>query len=417
MKTLKISMAALAALGAGSVSAGGFEKATIWSGHYSGIGGAATSHVSGGESLFFNPAGLAGGEGGDVSLNFSPTWGQYEGPIGRGASGATLNTKGERSLSPVFGGVASYKVNPELGVGAGVFVSGGSTVDFGGVDFSAFAPPLFNSYEPSLSTKLSLTELTFGAGYTVMPGLNIGASWRYSMVKATLCAPSFSSPSLIETCLNDLDDKNAAGFRVGAQYATDGWGLGFNVRTPIKFSATGKAAVRKSVANATPVADPALGDGADATLSSEFPLQVEIGGNWALSSDLKLFLGYSLSKYSVNEVLTQKVATSTSETTLDWADQHTVRLGAEHMMGETALRAGYVYVTPVTNKKYAQPTFSSPGPGHVINLGAGFGIMENMKLDLSAEYSLASGDGEAPAKVGEYKSKGYALHTGLNYKF
>jgi long-subunit fatty acid transport protein len=414
MKTLKISMAALAALGAVTVSAGGFEKATIWSGHYSGLGGAATSHVSGGESLFFNPAGLAGGEGGDVSLNFSPTWGQYEGPIGRGASGAVLNTKGERSLSPVFGGVGSYKVTPELGVGAGVFVAGGSTVDYGGVDFSALG---ITSYKPKLSTKLSLTELTFGAGYTVMPGLNIGASWRYSMVKATLCAPSSSGLSLIETCLNDLEEKNMAGFRVGAQYAADGWGLGLNVRTPIKFTATGKAAVRTSTANAAPGADAVRGDGADASLSSEFPLQVEIGGNWALSSETKLFLGYSLSKYSVNEVLTQKVATSTSETKLDWADQHTVRLGAEHMMGETALRAGYVYVTPVTNKKYAQPTFSSPGPGHVINLGAGFGIMENMKLDLSAEYSMASGDGEAPAKVGEYKSKGYALHTGLNYKF
>ena len=43
--------------------AAGLEKSTLWSGKYMGFGGAAASSVEGGESLYFNPAGLISGQG------------------------------------------------------------------------------------------------------------------------------------------------------------------------------------------------------------------------------------------------------------------------------------------------------------------------------------------------------------------
>jgi hypothetical protein len=416
--------ASLAAFGLmGHASAGGFEKATTWSGHYNGMGGAAVSQVSGAEALYFNPAGLAAGEGqGDVSINFSPTWGQYEGPFALGTGGAIIQKKSNRSLSPVFGAVASYRVTPDLGVGAGVFVAGGSAADYGEVDFSNVGNTTF---KPKVKSKLSLTEVSLGAGYRLAEGLHIGASWRYSIVGASLCEARVPSPAtnpsqaLAEVCLNDLSDKNAAGFRVGAQYASEAWGFGVNVRTPVKFTAEGKASVRVSTANGAPAASAAGGDGQDASITATFPLQVEVGGHFDVTPTTRVAAVYGLSKYSTNKNLVQKIATTTTTTLLDWKDQNHFRLGVESsaLSSDIALRVGYVLVTGVTNEKYAKPTFSSPGTGHVMTLGAGYKLSSALEIDLAGEYSMASGKGAAPATLGDYKSNGYSLHAGVHYNF
>lgn len=415
----------MTALGAlvvtGSVFAGGFEKATTWSGRYSGVGSAAVGHVTGAESLYFNPAGLAGGtSNGDVSLNFSPTWAQYEGASATGVGGAVTQLKSDRVMSPVFGAVASYKPMPKLGVGAGLFVAGGSAADYGEVDFTNLGN---TEFKPTLKTKLSLSELSVGAAYEITDGLRFGASWRYSIVKATLCQPKVPNPpnnpslALVGACLNDLNDKNSAGFRVGMQYDASSWGAGVNVRTPIKFKAEGKAAILLSQANGEGQPSAANGDGAVASISSEFPLQIEVGGFVDAATDMRLFLAYGYTKYSGNEKLTQVVASTSSDTFLNWKDQNHFRLGAEYNGMGMPIRVGYILVTGVTNAKNAAPTFSSPGTGHVMTLGSGYKFSEALALDLAGEYSFASGKGVAPATVGDYKSNGYVLHTGVTYNF
>lgn len=54
------------------VYSAGFEKTVMWGGRWSGLAGAAVSAVEGGDSLFYNPAGLVQGNGHEVSLNYSP---------------------------------------------------------------------------------------------------------------------------------------------------------------------------------------------------------------------------------------------------------------------------------------------------------------------------------------------------------
>jgi len=65
--------------------AGGFEKATPWSGQYAALGGAAVGAAAGADSLFFNPAGLARSSRGnstfELSINLSPTLSQFTGPF------------------------------------------------------------------------------------------------------------------------------------------------------------------------------------------------------------------------------------------------------------------------------------------------------------------------------------------------
>ena len=102
--------------------AAGFEKSVMWSGRYAGVAGAAVSSVTGGQSLFFNPAGLAGP--GDVSLNYSPTWIKLDGYL------ASATSKEESKVGPLpFGGaVAAYSLgngSTRFGFGGGYYVVGG----------------------------------------------------------------------------------------------------------------------------------------------------------------------------------------------------------------------------------------------------------------------------------------------------
>lgn len=409
-----------AILGATSALAGGFEKATTWSGRYTGVGSAAVGHVTGSESLYFNPAGLAGSStNGDVSLNFSPTWGAYEGPFITGVGGAPEQLETGRILSPVFGGVVSYKVIPKLGIGAGYFVSGGAAPDYKGIDFTNLGNTAF---EPNLKTKLSISEASLGAAYEIVNGLRLGVAWRYSFVNATLCQPNIPSgqspgTQLLEICLNNLKDQNAKGMRIGLQYEAKSWGLGLNVRTPIKFTAEGRAAVSGSIGNQPEVSLLAAGDGQIASISSEFPLQIEFGGFIEASNYFNLYYSYGFSKYSNNKSLTQTIASSSSSTTLNWKDQHHVRLGAEYDTGSVPVRLGYVLITAVTNPQYATPTSSSPGLGHIMSLGTGYEFNKSFSIDLAGEISFASGAGKSPATLGNYKTSSFALHSGLNFKF
>lgn len=100
----------------------------MWSGRYAGLAGAAVSSVTGGQSLFFNPAGLAGP--GDVSLNYSPTWIKIDGYL------ASANSKEESKVGPLpFGGaVAAYSLgngSTRFGFGGGYYVVGGEKAYYG----------------------------------------------------------------------------------------------------------------------------------------------------------------------------------------------------------------------------------------------------------------------------------------------
>ncbi|MFN8370346.1 MAG: hypothetical protein U0T83_06950 [Bacteriovoracaceae bacterium] len=61
--------------------AAGFEKSVLWSAKWASLAGNAASGVTGADSVYYNPAGLAAGANNELSLNFSPTYSQFKGPI------------------------------------------------------------------------------------------------------------------------------------------------------------------------------------------------------------------------------------------------------------------------------------------------------------------------------------------------
>jgi len=418
---IKFSTLSLTAVVAVSATAGGFEKSTTWSGKNTGVGNAVVSSVNDSESLYFNPAGLAFMEDGyDASLNFSPTFGQFKGPLNNGGSGALRENTSNRAMSPVFGATFGYKPSARVGFGAGVFVSGGNKAVYEELDFSQVNANFV--YKPRASTELSLTEISAGAAFKVTSNFSLGAGWRFALVKAALWEPTIGGSAITETSFKDLSDTNGASFRVGAQYKTDSFGVGVNVRTPIKFKAEGTLGVRTiNHGTTTPVNQSGSGDGTAASIEATFPLQVELGTHFMIGSSGRLMLVYGYSKYSVNESLIQNTIGGTSRTLLNWNDQHHVRLGYEQQQffGKMPLRVGYVVNSAVVPSRVAKITFSSPAPGHTINVGSGYEFGSGLNLDFSLEYAFANGNDaySLSGVFGDYKSNAYAFHTGVNYKF
>lgn len=447
MKTLNFSVAALAAFGAAKVSAAGFEKATVWSGKYTGLGSAAVSSVGGGEALFFNPAGLARttGENGDVQLNYSPTFGQYEGVVVE----ANKTITSERHNSPIFGATGAYKVTPQLGVGAGVFVSAGSRSDYQDIDYTNVYAAA--ELKPDAKTQMSVIEASLGAGYEVMPGLSVGASWRAAFVKAALSSPQVKALGggnelLLGLDLNDLSDSNYSAFRAGVQYMGEGWGIGLNARSKIEFTAEGTAsgsseAVAGAIAGAGTNGTPKALQGGDVSISSQLPLQVEIGGHFELPSQLTLFTSYNWTDYSqvnqidlvgkvrlaadyVGGIANSEIDLATAPFKTRWKDQHTIKAGLQwDGIQDLPIRVGYARVSQVTPNEYARATFAAPGVGQVFTAGAGYKINDQLKADGAFEYAKTSGDVSAAdsakgeAKAGSYGTSAFAIHTGLSYAF
>jgi long-chain fatty acid transport protein len=407
MKKNQAILLAVAALVGGNAYAGGFEKNVTWSGKYVGIGGAAVSRVEGSESLYFNPAGLASkrGENGDVTLNFSPTFAKFKGSFVAGRQEET-----DKSFVPVGGVTASYQIIDRLSVGVGYYVSGGTSATYESVALGG----TYN-FNPELKSELALTELAVGLGYEVLPGLRIGAAWRMLNVGGDFF---FATPASY-TKIEDIKDTKYNGFKVGAQYSNEAktWGVGVMFRNGVNFNAD----MRRSVTSPTGTT---LVPAADGTIRSSFPWQASIGGNVNITEFWHLHGEFTHTDYDHNRKIDYTGASAVS-IPLNWRDQQNYRLGVEYTGFENlALRGGYVFTSQVVPDGNANATFSTPGNGHTITLGAGRSFLEGNVLDvnIAAEHSWATSDNlpavaAAGVAGGEYSSSSWAAHLGAAYKF
>lgn len=401
--------------------AAGFEKITMWSGKHAGMAGAAVSNVEGAEGLFFNPAALQMTKGLQLTLDFSPTFAQYSGPIT--APGQDLTST--RPLSPFFAALASYQFNEQLGFGVGGYVSGGTKAIYEDVPFPT-APTL--AIRPTVKSDLNVIELAAGVGYQPMSGFRIGGAWRIVMVNASVgtVQPILGGSRYAALTLDNMDATSYGGFKFGAQYQAPekSWGLGAMVRTSIEFTAEGTSSgVDDSAVSAADT--PAAITGGPVSATNTFPLQIALGGYLNVVPDkFRMIVEYAWTQYDRNQTLTiNGTATSSTGTPFaiasipqSWQNQSNLRVGFEYMGWENlTLRAGYGYTSQVTPASTARATFSSPGTGNTITAGAGtaFGALD---ADIAGEYSFASGTvtNEQPI-TGEYKTNAFAIHLGLSY--
>jgi hypothetical protein len=402
----------------------GYEKSVMWSGKQAGVAGSGTATTKNSESLYFNPAGLADVKGLEVSGNFAPTWVQSKAPV------VTANTQltSDTSFVPTSGFTAAYKLSDSFGIGAGAYVGGGSRAKYSSVSVTGF------NLTPDYKSEITLMEYSLGVGYKIMPGLKVGATWRILHATADIALPVVGTgpTTLSGVNLSNMSATKYDGFRFGAQYEGDNWGVGVNVRTAVNFTLSGDLSGTTEVqANHAqlPWTNPTA-----ATASNSFPVEGTLGGYFDASKDLRLMAEYTYANYAKNKeiALTGSATVGGATKTLsnidqNWKDLHVGRVAAEYRgWAESVLRAGYAMVSQVTPKEYALPTFSSPGMGHTITVGGGHSYLnKSLDLDLAFEYSFASGTvaaSDIPAtntktKAGDYSSHALAGHVGMTYRF
>lgn len=441
-------VAGAAVLAGSSVAyAAGFEKITEWGARQAALAGSSTSFIDGAQSLAFNPAGLARPTGYlldwktpptgiELNLQVSPTLSRFKGPILTPAP-----TDGEWQLLPVFGALVSYRPIEKVGIGAGVFVTGGTSASYEDVSFAGLNPN-FDTLQPDLKAELRIIDASLGAGVEVIPGLRLGAAWRFSWVSGELAsalpvrAPAGSPPgtppfvALVSARFEDLNDTAFNGFRVGVQYAPKDlpFGAGVHWRTPVNFTVDGtlRGQLEGGVGPNGPAGDLPQ---SPITIASQFPSQIVAGAFFAFNHRLRLIGEYAFTHYKVDSALrfTGSIQTPpppaglgavpVPDITLDWENQHNARFAVE-WAGETwALRGGYGYTSRVTNPDFARPTLASPGTGNTFTIGGGMNFLDSkLILDAAGEISAASGDGTNEFGVsGEFSTIAYVLHLGMSY--
>lgn len=435
----------IAALGAAFLATqaqgAGFEKSVFWSGKEAGYASSGQSRVSGSQSIYFNPAGLAGGsEQGDVSVNYSPTSVKLEGNI----SSVGRKEETDHNFSNVGGLTVAYKINERFGIGAGAYAVGGSKAIYDNVDLTGNAAAV-RSFTPAILTNFAVREYGFGAAYEVMPGLRIGAVWRILRVQGNLATikKTVTDTAFVYVNLRGLEDTNYSGFRLGVQYDDPNgkWGAGFRFRNRVKVAASSTGGINYgqvvTVANAT-----FGGNVGDASVGTVFPAEFSLGGHVKTNDKFVLMGALDYAKYGSNNQLGINASITSAalganpvvlpNIPLNWKDQWNFRLGGEYTGIEwVKLRAGYSLTTRVTSEADARATIAPAGKGHVLTAGAGTSVMGNkLDLDGALEHSFNKGTGsmsqtaagattkELLAGVStETKANVWALHLGATYKF
>jgi long-chain fatty acid transport protein len=422
-----------------SCFAGGYDVGNLWSAKYSAVGGAAVSNVEGAQSIYFNPAGLAQSHNIEWDLNINTAFGQKSAPIQSDGTSTTSGASSKHSpmlYIPVNGLFYSKRASKKLGLGAGLYVAGGTGAKFDDINYG----DQFTALQPDIESTIFLIEMGIGAGYQLSPDVSIGFSWRPTFISlnSKAAAPTDlnndGNPDiLLAPEIKNVSDLILSGFRLGVKYEPENksWGLGATFRSEDDFTAKGKTGGSSEVAGSGTVDKI---EGGDVSVASTLPMKLSLGGHVDSSPQLRFMTQYdyirnervgplSLSGAPLNVTGVGAIPVSTLSIPTEWNNQHVFRFGTQYKFPEIwTVRAGYIYSTQVVQSNRATPASTSPGPEHSYNIGAGRGIKifkTPFELDLAFEYVTVSGEGKnsKPGSLdGHYDTKAFSFFTALAYR-
>lgn len=404
--------------------AAGYEKNILFGAHAGGLAGIASTYVTGAESVYFNPAGLAAQKSDqEVAFDLSPTWSTFKGPINNQNEVVT----GAQTMSPIFGLLYSAKLSDKSGIGVGAYVSGGARAQFDDVAFTGY------NGTAQVYTNLSVTELALAYAGQATENLRWGVAWRYVMASASFGAtarPNALAVTSVE--ITGLKATQPLAFKGGLQYKLgDKANISFVWRTEAQLDASGGETGGKIISPAAPTM---IQPGASSA-RTVFPTAITLGYDRTLSDNWTFFTEYVFTQYSKVYSVEVKTESTTFNSTggqvslaQQWKDQHSLRLASEYRGWGMPFRFGYVYTSPVTNTDYPRAAFAPPAVAHTLTVGSGYNMLQNKaEFDWGLEYTTSSGDGGTNAagtsglgadyRMGTYSVAAYSLHMGFKYGF
>jgi long-subunit fatty acid transport protein len=303
-------------------------------------------------------------------------------------------------------------INDKLGVGAGLYVSGGSSVDYSGLKLGGGA--IKGDFEAK--NDLKVIEFAVGAGYKILENLKVGIAYRVSMVQADLATiVQKAATTFAQVNLDNMKGSNYQGFKLGAQYKIGKTDIGFAYRSETVFHAKGTQNVTvHNTASAN-----LLSTSNDVTAGTIFPASWTLGAKHACTDTWNVYGEYNFTEYGkVDNISTESAGTSTP-IILKMKDQHVVRLAGEYTGYGMPIRFGYIYGSQVTNSDHALPTATPPGVAHVVTVGTGWDA-GMWKVDGAFEYNTAKGTGNSATGVANgapNEANAYSLHLGATMTF
>lgn len=402
----------------------GFESSIPFGARTAGSAGIAAPDISGAQSLFFNPAGLVGQKGQQVSLQDSPTWAEVKAPIDDQNDISKTST-----FAPPGGLFYSYTPNSKWGFGAGYYVAGGNSISYDGLNINS---GLYGSGTVKDSVELQLMEFSLGAGYQVNDKLRVGIAWRAMFANASFASiQRGTSNSLVNAEVENLAGHSLKGFRIGAQYeVSPNTEIGLTYRSPMDVRTKGNFAGQVLVGGAAHSIEQS-----HAEVATTLPQAINLGVAHRLSDTWKILGEYDWLNYShvdhvtidgTIKVTSLGMTTDATDMTTNWKDQHEIRIAAEYTGWALPLRFGYLWSSQVTSEDYAKPTTTPPGMGHGLTAGTSYKV-GSFDLDGAVEYSIVEGNvngakaGETgPGKDirdGKYTMTSLGAHLGVTYSF
>jgi long-chain fatty acid transport protein len=419
--------------------AGGYDVSNLWSAKYSAIGGAAVSNVEGAQSTYFNPAGLAQSHSTEWDLNTNTAFAQKSAPI---KSDGTSPTSGDSSKKspilyiPINGLFYSKRVTQKLGLGAGLYVAGGTGAKFDNINYG----DQFKSLRPDIESSIFLIEMGVGAGYQLSSDVSVGITWRPTFISLNSKAAALTDLNadgnpdiLLAPELEDVSDLILSAFRLGLKYQPKSkfWGVGASLRSEDGFSAHGKTGGSSEIAGSN---SRSKIQGGDVTVTSTLPMKLSLGAHINPTIQHRFMFQYdyirnervgplNLSGAPLNVNGLGAIPVAQLSVPTHWKNQHSFRFGTEYKLPEIwTLRAGYVYSTQVVSNSRATAAGTPPAPEQAYTIGCGRGIKlfaTPFELDLALEYVTTSGQGKnsKPGSLdGHYDTKALSFFTALAYR-
>jgi long-subunit fatty acid transport protein len=391
-------------IGSSMVWASGYESSLMFGADVAGVAGVATPYIQGAQSVYFNPAGLANDrQGKDLYLSLDPGRGDFKGPI----FVANKQETSEKKILFPFGLFYGQTLDDKLGVGAGLYVSGGAYAGFPNVDIT----PTGLTGAPTQKTDLTVLEFAVGAGYKLMDNLKIGMAWRVVMAQAdfSMFGVDAGGPT-VNSEFKDLKDTNYTGFKLGGQYKlNEKTNLGLTYRSEVVFEAKGKLGGTNHLGAVTEVPE------RDVTVGTLFPAALTLGVTHQCAEKWKMLGEYVFTEYSKVTNLAVEVGGQSKPIQLGWKDQHEFRLASEYSGFEWPLRFGYIWSSQVISKHLASATFPAPGPFNTLTVGSGLD-RGSWKVNGALEYGWSKGSADG-YQTGKYETVSYGLHLSTQYLF
>jgi len=379
--------------------------------------GATVAHGCGdGSSIYFNPANIVDNDG--LVFSAGATMVAAQGDYTSGLTGEVSDLQN----SPIFVPHAylTYKVNPSLATGLGIYVPYGLSTEwkptFDGA-FEGYDSGVQAIYiQPTISYRISERLRVGGGPIVALAGVELNQRQDLSRQEAPTGTPFAQLGVPHHTAFVDvkLEGHNQIGFgaNVGATFdATDRLSLAARFTTPIKVTFDGDATFNQ-IPTGIILPD---GTGIDAVLAQTqfsegtgtlvdqgieteitFPAQLVLGVSFDATTDLSVMADYQWTSWSdlgaipldfEDKNLDQgEPSALDTERELNYDNTHAVRLGAQYdVLDNLEARAGFIFNTAAAPAATVTPLLPENDRTHY-TIGLGYRPVDAFEVNAAYQY-------------------------------